>query len=307
MSDSLQPWACQAPLSSTISWSLLKFMSIELVMLSNHLILFHSLLLLPSIFPSIKVFSSESALCIRWLKYRSFSISPSNRYSGSISLRIDWFDILVVQGTLKSLFQPGSLKASILQSSVFFTFQLSHLYVTTGKNLTLTVRTFVAKWCICFLISYLDLTVFLPRSKLLLLSWLQSQSTVILEPMKMKFVISSHFSPSICHEEMGPDAMISVFWMLSFKLGFLLSSFTFIKRIFSSSLLSVIRVVSTAYLRLLIFLPEIFTPAYDSSSLAFCLMYCAYKLNKQGDNMQLCHTSFPILNLSLFPCLAISI
>ena len=132
---------CQGSLSFTISWSLLKLMSIELVMPLNHLILYGSLLLLPSLFPSIRVFANESALCIRWPKYWSFSfsISPSNEYSGLISFRIDWFDLLAVQGTLKSLLQYHSLKASILWCSAFFMVQLSHLYMTTGKTIALTI------------------------------------------------------------------------------------------------------------------------------------------------------------------------
>ena len=131
--------ACQASLSFIISWSLLKFMSIESVMPSNHLILCHLLLLLPSVFPNIRVFSNELALCIRWPKYWSFSssISPSNEYSGLISLRIDWFDLLAVQGTLKSLLQHHSLKASILQRSAFMV-QLSHPSMTTGKAIAWT-------------------------------------------------------------------------------------------------------------------------------------------------------------------------
>ena len=137
----MAPWtaAHQASLSFTISWSLLRFMSIESVMPSNHRILCHPLLLLPSIFPSIRVFSNDSALLIRWPKYWSFSfsISPSNEYSGLISFRIDWFDLLAVQGTLKSLLQHHILKASILQHSAFFTVQLSHPYVTTGKTIAL--------------------------------------------------------------------------------------------------------------------------------------------------------------------------
>ena len=139
--------ALQAPLSSTISWSLLKFMSIESVTLSNHLILCHPFLLLPSIFPSIRVFSSELALCIRWPKDWSFrfSISPSNECSGLISFRIDWFDLLAVQGTLKSLLQHHNLKAPILWRSTFFMAQISHPYMTTGKTTALTVQTFVSK------------------------------------------------------------------------------------------------------------------------------------------------------------------
>ena len=132
----MTPWtaAHQAPLSFTTSWSLLKFMSSESVMLSNHLILCHPLLLLPSIFPRIRLFSNESALHVRWPKYWSFSISPSNEYSGLISFRIDWFDLLAVQGALKSLLQHHNLKASILWLSAFFMFQLSHLNMTTEKN-----------------------------------------------------------------------------------------------------------------------------------------------------------------------------
>ena len=132
---------------SLLSLSLLRFMSIELVMLSNHLILCHSLLLLPSTFPRIGVFSNESALCIGWLKYWSFSfsISPSNECSGLISIRIDWSDLLAAQGTLKSLLQNHSLKASILSRSAFFMVQLSHPYITTGKTIALTVQIFVSK------------------------------------------------------------------------------------------------------------------------------------------------------------------
>ena len=143
------PWtaACQASLSFTISWSLFKLMSIESVMLSNHLILFHPLFLGPSIFPSIRVFSNESAVRIRWPKYwtSSFNISPSNEYSGLISFRMDWLDLLAVQGTLKSLLQHHSSKASILQCSAFFIVHLSHPYMTTGKNISLTRWTFVDK------------------------------------------------------------------------------------------------------------------------------------------------------------------
>ena len=147
--------ACQASLSFTISQSLLKIMSTESVMPSNHLVLCHLLLLLPSIFPSIQVFSNESVLHIRWPKYWSFSlsISPSNKYSGLISLRIDWFDLLAVQETLKNLLQHHSSEASILWHSAFFMVQLSHPYMTTGKAIALTRRNFVGK--VCFWICYL--------------------------------------------------------------------------------------------------------------------------------------------------------
>ena len=137
--------ACQASLSITNSWSLLKFMSIESVMPSNHLILYRPLLLLPSIFPSIRVFYNESVLHIRWPKYWSISISPTNEYSWLISFRIDWFDHLAVQGTLKSLLQHHSSKASILWCSDFFMVQLSHPYMTNGKTTALTRWTFLSK------------------------------------------------------------------------------------------------------------------------------------------------------------------
>ena len=149
VSHSTTPWtaACQASLSITISWSLLKLMSIELVMLSNHFILCHPLPLMFLIFPSIRVFSNESVLHISWPKYWSFSFStsPSNEYPGLISFRIDWLDLLAVQGTLKSLLQHHSSKTSICQCSAFFIVQLSHPYMTTGKSIALTRRTFVAK------------------------------------------------------------------------------------------------------------------------------------------------------------------
>ena len=133
--------ACQASLSFTISRSLLKLMSIESVIPSNHPILCHPLLLLPSIFPSIRVFSSELALPIRWPKYWSFSFSPSNEYSGLLYFRIDWFDLLAIQGTLKSILQHHSSKALILQCSTFCIVQLSHPYMTTGKTVALTIQT----------------------------------------------------------------------------------------------------------------------------------------------------------------------
>ena len=216
VSDSVTPRnaACLASLSITNSWSLSKLMSIESVMPSNHLMLCCPLLLPPSIFPSIRVFSNESILCIRWPKYWSFSfnMSPSNEYSGLIFLRIECFDLFAVQGTLKSLLQHHSSKASILQCSAFFIVQLSHPYMTTGKTIALTRRTFAAKVMSLFLnmLSRLVIT-FLPRSKHFLISWLQSSSAVILEPKKIKSDTVSTVSPSISHEVMGPDAMILVF------------------------------------------------------------------------------------------------
>ena len=242
---------------------------------SSHLILFCPLLFLPSVFPSIKVFSNESVIHVRWPQYWSFSfsISPSSDYSGLISFRIDWLDLLGVQGTLKSLLQHHSSKASILWHSAFFIVQLSHPHMITGKTIALTRQTFVdkVKSLLFNMLSRLVIT-FLPRSKRLLISWLQSPFPVTLEPQK---IVSHCFYcfPSVCHEVMAPDAIIFVFWMLSFKPTFSLSSFTFIKRLFSSSSLSGIRVVSSANLRLLIFLPAILIPAYACSSPAFLMMY----------------------------------
>ena len=181
--------ALQASVSITNSWSSPKPMSIESVMPSNHLILCCPLLLLPSIFPSIRVFSDESALCIRWSKYWSFSfnISPSKNHPGLISFRMDWLDLLAVQRTLKSLLQHHSSKASILWHSAFCIVQLSHSYMTTGKTIALTRRTFLGKvMSLLFnILSRLVITC-LPRSKRLLISWLQAPSVVILEPRKIK-------------------------------------------------------------------------------------------------------------------------
>ena len=174
----------------------------------------------------------------------NFNISPSNEHPGLISFRMDWLDFLAVQGTLKCLLQHHSSKASIIWCSAFFTVQLSHTYMTTGKTIALTRWTFVSK-VMSLLLNMLSSVVitFLPRSKHLLISWLQSPSAVILEPPKIKY---DTVSPSISHEVMGPDALILVFWMLSFKPTFSLSSFTFIKKLFSSSL-SATRVMSSAY------------------------------------------------------------
>ena len=187
---------------------------------SSHLILCHPLLLPPSIFPSIRVFSNESVLRIRWPKHWSFSFSirPPNEYSGLISFRIDWFDLLAIQGTLKSRLQHHSSKASIIWHSALFIVQLSHPYMTTGKTIALTIQTFVGK-VMCLLLNMLSrfVVAFLPRGKHLLISWLQSSSAVILEPRKKKFVTVSIFPSSICHEVMGPDGMILAFdcWVLS--------------------------------------------------------------------------------------------
>ena len=184
-------------------------MPIEWVVPSSPLILCRPLLLLPPIPPSIRVFSNESTLCMKWPKNWSFSfsISPSNEHPGLISFRMDWLDLLAVQGTLKSLLQHHSSKASIFQRSAFFTVQLSYPYLTTGKTIALTRQTFVGK-VMSLLFNMLSRLVrtFLPRTKRLLISWLQSPSAVILEPKKIKSDTASTLSPSISHEVMGPDA-----------------------------------------------------------------------------------------------------
>ena len=206
------PWtaARQASLSITNSQSLLKLMSIESVIPSNHLILCRPPLLLPSNFPSIGVFSDELVLCIRWPQYWSFSfsISPSNEHPGLISFRMDWLDLLAVQGTFKSLLQHHSSKASILQASVFIIVPLSHSYMTAGKTIAMTRWTFVGKvMSLLFnMLSRLIIT-FLSRIKHLLISWLQSPSAVILEPKKITSLIVSLVSPS----RMGLDTMILIF------------------------------------------------------------------------------------------------
>ena len=210
------PMDCSMPasLSNTSSRSLLKLMSIESVMPSNHHILCYPLLLLPSVFPSIRVFSSESVLRFKWPKYWSFSfsISPSNEYSRLISFTIDWLDLLAIQGTLTSLLQHHNSKASILRSCSFLyspTLTSVHDY---WKTIALTRQTFVGK-VMSLLFNMLSRFVlaFLPKSKCLLISWLQSPSAVILEPKKINYVTVFIVSPSICHEVMGLDAMILVF------------------------------------------------------------------------------------------------
>ena len=194
-------------------------MSIESVMPSNHLILCHPLLLLPSIFPCIRVLSNESALCIRWPKHWSFSfsISPSNEYSGLISFRNDWFDLIAVQGTLKSLLQYHSLKASFLWHSAFFMFQLSHPYMSTGKNISVTIWTFVGKVrSLLFNTLSRFLIAFLPRTKHLLISSFNdcSHHQSDFGAPQNKVCYCCHCFPiylSICHELMGPEAKIFVF------------------------------------------------------------------------------------------------
>ena len=264
-------------------------MSIELMMLSNHLILCCPLLL-PSIFPSIRVFSNQSVLRIRWSKYWSFgfSISPSNEYSGLISFRIDWFD-LAVQGTLKSLLYHHNSKASILWRSAFFMVQLSHPYTTTGKHIALTIWTFVGK------------VMSLLRSMSLLISWQQSLSAVIWKPKKVKSVTVSTFPLSICHEVMGSDAIILVFECL----------------VLSQLFRSPLSPSSRGSLLALHFLPlewyhlHIWGCWYFSQQSWFQLMlhpaqpftwYTLYMFNKQGDNIQPWNTPFPILYQSIVPC-----
>ena len=267
-------------------------MSIELVMLSNHLILCRPLLLLRSNFPSIKVISNESALCIRWPKDRSFSfsISPSSDIQGWCSLGLTNLISLQSKGL------SGVFSSTTVQKHQFFSAQPSlwpnsHICKwLLEKTIALTIWIFVGKM-ISLLFNRLSRFViaFLPRSKCLLISWLQSTSAMILESKKIKWHYF-HFSPSICHEVMVPDAMILVFLMLSFKTIFSLFSFTCIKRVLSYSSFFAIRVVSSAYLRLLIFLSAILIPACASSSPTFRVMYTAWKLNKWGDNI---HYSFP--------------
>ena len=214
VSYSVTPWtaACQTFLSLPISRSLPKFMSIASMMASSHLILWE-LLFLPLIFPSIRAFSNKSAVWIRWSKYLSFSFSiSSSEYSGLISFKIDWFDLLALQETFRSLLQHYSSKASILQCSTFFTVQLSKLYMTTGKTIALTIRTFVGRaMSLLFNIQSRFVIAFLSKSNHLLISWLQSPSAVILEPKKRKSLTTSTFCPFIWHEVMGLDAMILAF------------------------------------------------------------------------------------------------
>ena len=248
------PWTAvhQAPLSATIS-HLLKFMSIESLTLSNHLIFCNSLLL-PSIFPSMRVFSNELALHFRWLHYWSFnfSTSPSNEYSRWISFRINWFDILAVQGTLKGLLQHHGLKASIHRPSAFFMYQISYPYQTTGKTIALIIWTFVSK-VISLLFNMLSRFV---------IAFFQGASICSFHgcshflsnfgPQEKKIFTVSTFPLSICHEVVRSDVMILAFSMLSFKPAF--SPFVFhpYQKALNFSLLSAIWVVASVYQRLLI-------------------------------------------------------
>ena len=240
---------------------------------SNYLILCRPLLLLPPIFPSIRVFSKESVLCIRW---PILEFQLQHQFFQWI-FRTDFLWNWLVWSPCSPKDSRGFSNTTVEKRSAFFVVQLSHPYMTTEKTIALTRQTFVGK-VMSLLFNMLSRLViaFLPRSKHLLISWLQSPSAVILEPKKIKSVTVSIVSSSICHEVMGLDAMILVFWMLSFKPTFSLSTFTFIKRLFTS-LLSAIRVVSSVYVRLLIFLPTILIPVCASSSPAFHMMYSAHK------------------------------
>ena len=281
----------------TNSLSLLKLIPIKSVMPSSHLFLCCPLLLLPSIFPSIMIFSNESVLCIRWPKYWSFSFntSPYDEYSGLI-----WLVGYPCNPRASQESSPEPQFKSINSSALSFLYSPTLTFILDyWKNHRWT---FVGK-IIPLLFNILSRLVvsFLPRIKHLLISWQSQHLQWFWSLPKIKSVTVSTSSPSICHEVMGPDAMILVFWMLSFKSTFSLSSFTF-KRLFCCSSHSAMRVVSFAYLRLLIFLPAIFIPACASSSPAFLITYSAYKLNKQGDNIQPWRTTFPIWNQSVVPC-----
>ena len=215
-------------------------MSIDSEKISNHLIFYHPLAILPSTFPNFPVFSNELTLRIRWPKYWSFSISPSNEYSGLISFRIDWFNLLAVQGILNSIFKHRSSKVLILWHSDFFMVQLSHPYMITGKTLVLSTWTFVSKMkCLFFNTLPRFVITFLPRSK-----YLNFKAAVTIHSdfgvQENKTCHCLIFSPCICHEVMGLEAMILVFWMLSFKPAFILSFFTLTKRLFRSSSVSAI-------------------------------------------------------------------
>ena len=278
-------------------------MPIESMMPSNHLILCRTFSSCLHAFPALGSFL-RSRLFVSGGQSIGASASASvlpMYIECWVNFRIDWFDLLAPRDSQESSPAPQLKSISFLVLSLLYgpTLISVHDY---WKNHSLARWTFVGK-VMSLLLNMLSRLVitFLPRSKRLLISWLQSPYVVILEPPKIKSLTVSIVSPSICHEVMGPEAMIFVFWMLSFKPTFLLSSFTLIKRLFSSSLLSAIRVVSSTYLRLLIFLLEILIPVCASSSLAFHMMYSAYKLNKQGDGIQPWHIPFPVWNQSVVP------
>ena len=258
-------------------------MSIELVMPSNHLLLCLSPSPSPSNFPSIRVFSNESVLHMRWPKYWSsnFNISPSNEYSRLISFRMDWLDLLAVQETLKSLLQHCSSKVSIPQLSAFFMVQLSHLSMTTERSIALIRWTFVHKVMSLLFIMLSRLVIaFLPKSKHLIITWLQSSSAVILEPEKIESAAVSIVSPSIFHEVMGPDAIIFIFWMLSFKPVFFTLLFYLQQEAPQFLFTFCHKGGGTCRSEIIDISPVILIPACAASSPAFCMMYSAYKLNK---------------------------
>jgi len=263
----------------------------------------HPLLFLPSVFPSIGIFFKGSALRIRWPKYWSFSFSINipNEYSGMIFCRIEWFD-LTVQETLKTFLQHYSSKASILQHSAFFIVQLSHPYMTTRKTIALTTWTFVSK-VMPLLFNMLSrlIIAFLPRIKHLNFMAAVTICSDFVAPQNKVTHCFHCFSIYLSWND-GTRCYDLSFSMLRFKQTFSLSSFTFIKRLFSSSSISAIRLVKYEYLKLLIFLPAILILACASSSPAFHMMYFACKLNKQGDNKQPWHTPFPVWNQSFIPC-----
>ena len=270
-------------------------MSIESAMPSNHLILCPLFFFCLQSFPASESFPVSQLFASGGQSIGASASVLPEEYSGLISFRINWLDVLAVQGTLTSLFQHYSLKASIFHHSAFFIVQLSHSYMTAGKIIAWIIWAFVGK-VVSLLFNTLSRFVitFLPGSRCLPGSWLRSPSTVILKPRKRKSV-SASFSLSVCHEVMGLDAMILVL-TLSFKTLLSLFSFTLIKWFCSSSSLSSIRVVSSAYLRLLIFLRAVLIPDCNSSSPAFCMTCSVYKLNKQP-----CRTPFSILNQSVVP------
>ena len=262
----------QSPLPSTVYQSLLKFMFTESLIWSNHLIFCHLLLFLPSVFPSIRIFSSVNRLFASGSQSigasASASVLPIN--IESISFRIDWLDLLAVQGALQCLLQHHTWKALVVLVLLYLMLQLS---CDHWKNHSFDYTTFVVKVTSLFFNMLSKFVIaFLPRNKHLFISWLQSTSTVCLEPQKRKSVPASTFPPSICLEVVGLKAMILVCLMLNFKPAFSLSLFTLIERLFSSSLLSAIRVVSSEYLRLLLFFLAILIPACDSSRPAFHMM-----------------------------------
>ena len=259
--------------------SLPNFMFISSVMLSSHLFLWGPLLLLPSIFPSFRDVTNKLSIYIRCPKYWSFcfSISPSSEYSGLISLKMTDLISLQSKGLSGVFFSTIVWKRQFFWHSTLFTVQLSQAWMITGKTIALAIQTFVCRvMSLIFNTLSRFVIAFLPRSNRLLISWLQSPSAVILEPKRRKSVTTSTFSPSICNANrcLIPWALFVCLFVLIFslKLALALSSFTLIKKLFSSSLLSAIRVVSSEYTRLLMFLPPILIPACNSSSLAFLMM-----------------------------------